>query len=299
MTMWRQVAVVATLCLALAAPAGAVSVIGADGERVEIADSARIVAVGGSLTEIVYALGVQDRLVAVDTTSRYPEATTALPKVGYLRQLAAEPILALAPGLVLAEADAGPPTVLGQLREAGVPVLLVPGENSPDGVYAKIETVAAALDLNPAGAALIADLRVAFATIRAAVARVKERPRVLFLLSVGGGGAPMAAGADTSAASIIALAGGINAVADYKGYKPITPEATVGAAPDVILLTERSLGLLGGEDAVLRIPEIALTPAAEQRRLVAMDGLLLLGFGPRTAAAVGELSRRLHPAMAN
>ena len=88
-------------------------------------------------------------------------------------------------------------------------------------------------------------------------------------------------------------------MADYKGYKPITPEATVGAAPDVILLTERSLGLLGGEDAVLRIPEIALTPAAEQRRLVAMDGLLLLGFGPRTAAAVGELSRRLHPAMAN
>ena len=256
----------------------------------------RIVSVGGAVTEIVYALGMSDRVVAVDSTSRYPEEARSKPDVGYMRRLAAEPILAMGPSLVLAVADAGPPAVLDQLREAGLRVELIPDEPSPRGVLEKIDRVAEVLRRRAKGRVLVARLKAKFNALSRAVAGLPSRPRVLFLLSIGQGGAPLAAGRNTAAAGIIELAGGVNAVAAFEGYKPLSSEAAVAAAPDVILVTNRSLRLLGGPEGLLAIPEIALTPAGEGRRVVAMDGLLLLGFGPRTAAAVDLLAERLHPA---
>lgn len=267
----------------------------ATGQAVTIHDSKRVVSVGGAVTEVVYALGLSDRVVAVDSTSRYPDDVTSKPDVGYMRQLAAEPILALEPSLVLAVEDSGPPAVLDQLHEAGVPVVLIPDDPSPRGVLDKITRIAAALGEQEKGRALRARLETELNTLAAAVARLPERPRVLFLLSVGGGGAPLAAGRKTSAAGIVELAGGVNAVDAFEGYKPLSPEAAVAAAPDVILVTNRSLDLLGGEAGLLSIPEISLTPAGQSRRVVAMDGLLLLGFGPRTGVAIEQLARRLHP----
>jgi iron complex transport system substrate-binding protein len=72
----------------------------------------------------------------------------------------------------------------------------------------------------------------------------------------------------------------------------------VAAAPEVLLITPRSLELLGGMEGLLEIPEIALTPAGKAGRVVALDGLLLLGFGPRTAEAAAALGRELHPTVA-
>lgn len=259
-------------------------------------DGERIVSVGGAVTEIVYALGMSHRIVAVDSTSRFPEEADSKPDVGYMRRLAAEPILAMGPSLLLAVADAGPPAVLDQLREAGLRVVLIPDEPSPRGVLDKIEKVGAALECADAARALVAALGTKFAALKRAVAALPSRPRVLFLLSVGQGGAPLASGRNTAAAGIVELAGGVNAVDAYEGYKPLSPEAAVAAAPDIILVTRRSLDLLGGVDGLVGIPEIGLTPAGKARRVVAMDGLLLLGFGPRTATAVERLAQRLHPA---
>ena len=265
--------------------------LGADIARSE---TPRVVSVGGAVTEIVYALGLSDRIVAVDSTSLFPEEAKGKPNVGYMRRLAPEPILALEPTLVLAVEDAGPPRVLQQLREAGVPVAMVPDQASPAGVLDKIARVASLLGAERKGEALAARLEAEFASLAAVVERLPARPRVLFLLSIGRG-APLAAGRDTAAAAIIELAGGINAVDAYDGYKPLSPEAAVAASPDVLLVSERSLRLLDGRAGVLRIPEIALTPAGRARRVVAMDGLLLLGFGPRTGEAIGLLAQALHP----
>ena len=256
----------------------------------------RVVSVGGAVTEVVYALGRQDRLVAVDSTSRHPAATRDLPDVGYMRRLSAEAILALAPDLVLAVADAGPPAVLDQLRGAGVRLVAVPDVATPAGVLAKVEAVAAALGAEAEGRILAGRLEAAFASVRRRIDGVTARPAVLFLLSVDRG-APMAAGRDTTADGIIGLAGGRNALPDVTGYRPIAPEALLAAAPDVILLSERTLQLLGGREALLARPEVAATPAGRAGRLVAMDGLLLLGFGPRTPQAVDDLATALHPGL--
>ena len=197
--------------------------------------------------------------------------------------------------MVLAVEDAGPPAVLDQMREAGLPVVLIPDEPSPAGVLEKIMRVAVTLGEEEKGRALAARLKGKLDALAAAVARLPMRPRVLFLLSIGRGGAPLAAGRKTAAAAIIELAGGVNAVDAFEGYKPLSPEAAVAAAPDVILVTNRSLRLMGGQAGLIGIPEIALTPAGQGRRIIAMDGLLLLGFGPRTGIAIERFAKRLHP----
>jgi iron complex transport system substrate-binding protein len=215
-----------------------------------------------------------------------------------MRQLSAEPILALGPELVLAAEDAGPPAALDQLRDAGVTVVTVPEDYTPEGVLAKIDVVAEALGVEPAGKALRDKTAGELAAVREAFANVDERPRVLFLLTISSGRTTVAAGRNTSAEGIIALAGGENAVDGFESYKPLSPEAAVAAAPDVLLIGERSLDLLGGMAGLLAIPEVALTPAAQNRRVVVMDTLLLLGFGPRTAEAVATLGQALHPDIA-
>jgi iron complex transport system substrate-binding protein len=279
-------------CLAIVLLCGAATA------RADDAAARRIVVAGGAMTEIVYALGFADSIVAVDTTSYYPPDTLKKPKVGYLRQLASEPILALEPTLLLADGDAGPPDVLAQMRDAGLNIVMAPNDPSLDGVLVKIDLVATALGVPEKGAVLATQLQSELSVMKAKIDAAAGKPRVLFLLSIGQGGAPLAAGTDTAAAAIIRMAGGTNVVVSYEGYKPLSPEAMVAAAPDIILVTHRSLGLLGGQDRLLAIPEIAATPAGAGRRVVAMDGLLLLGFSLRLPEAVRGLARALHPDLA-
>lgn len=256
--------------------------------------SGPVISIGGDVTEIVYALGAGDRLVAVDITSRHPKEARALPQVGYMRQLSAEPILSLAPSLILAIADSGPPQVLDQLRAAGTCLALVPDEHSPEGVISKVEAVAAALDRAAEGDALKERLEAEFAMLHAALSATRDKPRVLFLFSVGEG-APMVGGRHSSADAIIQLAGGRNAIEGFEDFKPASSEGIIAAAPDVVLVTELTLEKLGGIEGLLQRPDIAETPAGKARRVVAMESLLLLGFGPRTPRAIRELAAALHP----
>jgi len=253
----------------------------------------RIVSLGGVVTEIVYALGEEKRLVAVDSTSSYPDAANALPKVGYFRQVASEGLLSLGPDLILADADAGPPNVFTQLEQAGVCVVRLPDGGSIDAIEARVKKVAEVLGVEEAGAAKAKEIAAAFEEAKDFVSTFDDRPKVLFLLSTRNG-TPMAAGTETEAEDIIRLAGGVNAVSAFEGYKPLSPEIAVASAPDFVLMMDHVLEMSGGRDAVLALPTIQATPAGQRGNLIAMDGLLLLGFGPRTPEAVKMLAQHLH-----
>jgi iron complex transport system substrate-binding protein len=270
-----------------------VTVTDASGRSVRIADSSRLVTVGGGVTEIVFALGAGSRVVGVDTSSIFPDSATALPKVGYQRQLSAEGVVSLRPTLVLASADAGPPAAVEQLRSSGVALLTVTGEHTIHGARARIRVVARALHLEEQGKKLeeALDGELAEGRVRAAAAR--QRPKVLFIYARGQGTLNVS-GRATAADEMIRLAGGVNAFGEFEGYKPLTAEGAVSAAPEVILLPSRGIESLGGIDAVLGLPGLSLTPAGRSRRIVVMDDLLLLGFGPRTGHAVRELAALLH-----
>ncbi|MBN8187632.1 ABC transporter substrate-binding protein [Salipiger thiooxidans] len=284
--------------LALTLSTAAYLVLGGLGAAILPAQAARgeadTLAIGGSVTEIVYALGQQHRLIARDTTSTFPPEAQALPDVGYMRALSPEGVLSVSPDLILSEEGAGPPETLEVLEEAAIPFITVPGGFDAESVAAKIRAVGDALEV-PDEAEDLA--RQVTGQIEAAKARAQEHggapKRVLFVLSAQGGRL-MGAGDDTGAAAIIAMAGGVNALEGVTGYKPLSDEAAAAAAPDVILMMDRGGDHGASADELFALPALAVTPAAETRSLVQMDGLKLLGFGPRTGEAVSELATALY-----
>lgn len=251
----------------------------------------RVLALGGAVTEIVFALGQGDRLVARDSTSSYPPEVEALPDVGYVRALSPEGVLSVDPSLILAIEGSGPPEAMEVLREAGIPLVTVPEGYDAAAILRKIAIVAEALGVADEGAHLAAQVETALATSVAA-GRTDAPPRVLFILSMQGERI-VAAGSGTAAEGIIGLAGGINAMEGFDGYSQVSDEAVLMADPDVILMMDRS-GDHAVDDAEIRAhPVLGRTRAAETGAIVRQPGLLLLGFGPRTPSAVKALSRAL------
>ncbi len=257
------------------------------------ADTSRLVSIGGSLTEIIYALGEENRLVARDQTATFPQAALALPDVGYMRALAPEGVLSVTPTALLVIDGSGPPEALDVLSHAGVDYQTVPEDFSHQGILTKVRAVGQALGVPEKSEALIAELDASLKSVEARTAAITERKKVLFILSTQGGKI-QASGTDTAANGIIELAGAINAVPDYSGYKALTEEAIIAANPDIILMMDRG-GDHGGTDAeLLAHPAIALTTAGKNDAIIRLDGAYLLGFGPRTASAVGELVDALY-----
>lgn len=248
----------------------------------------RVITIGGALTETVYALGAKDLIVGSDTTSYYPPMAEKLPKVGYQRALSAEGILSLSPDLVILTEEAGPLPVLRQLKSAEVEILTLKAGRSLEDVKANIQKIAEALDREDTGAALIQKIDAESKKLTDSIATAKHKKRVMFILQHGGG-APLVAGKGTAADSIIALSGAANVVEDYDGYKPLSPEAAVALKPEVILITNQGLEQAGGKESLLNVPGISLTPAGKHGHVIAMDALLILGFGPRAAQAASAL----------
>jgi iron complex transport system substrate-binding protein len=268
----------------------------AAGRSVAISDPSRIVSVGGAVTEILYALGLESRIIAVDSTSLYPpRAHAEKPSVGYMRQLSPEGVLGLGPSLVLAAEGSGPKGTIAVLEGASVPYVQIPDRFTGDGIVEKIRLIAQATGSVQRGECLAnlveADLR-ALAALRA---RIEQPRKALFILSFMNG-RPMVAGRATAADGIMTLAGASNAITEYDGYKLINDEAVIAGRPDAILAMERASFRLDAQ-TVFEHPAFATTPAAAQRELISMEGLYLLGFGPRSARAARDLALALYPSL--
>ncbi|RDJ20734.1 hemin ABC transporter substrate-binding protein [Bosea caraganae] len=255
----------------------------------------RIVVAGGVITEVLYALGLEGKIVGVDTTSQFPaEALRDKPSIGYVRALSAEGVLSLKPSLVIAVEGAGPPDAVSLLNEAGLKLARISEDNSPEGVVTKIEAIGAVAGAAEPAKRLAQQTKARFdelATLRTALPAKKK---VLFVLSLQNGRV-LVGGRNSSADSIIAMAGGVNVAAAVEGYKPMTDEAILAAAPDVVLMMRNSGGHNATPEELFAMPAFAQTPAAAGKSLVRMDALYLLGFGPRTPAAARDLMAELYP----
>ncbi len=261
-------------------------------------EAKRIVSVGGTITEILYDLGAQDRIVARDSTSFYPADANSKPDVGYMRALSAEGILGQKPDLILMEEGSGPPPVLEILKASEVPMVVIPTPPEAGRIGQKIRDVGAAVGLSDKAEALAAKTEDGLKAVAADVAKIAgEKKKVLFVLSVSNGRL-MAGGADTEAGAIIEMAGGVNAAPTIKGYKPMSDEAVIAAAPDVILSMSRGDHSITPEE-MFALPSMQTTPAAANKALVSMDGLMLLGFGPRTPDAARALAAKIYPGAIN
>lgn len=259
----------------------------------------RLVSLGGGMTEVVYGLGAEGLLVGTDTTSAYPAAALRTPKVGYMRQLSAEGVLALRPTALLGTNEAGPARVLEQLKSAGLALHLVKADHSFEELRAKVRAVAQASGRIEAGRALEADLHNRWQASLRKVAQAEQqraaqgRPERKVLFVMAHGGRPQGAGTDTAAHAMLGFAGVRNVLAGGGGYQALTAESVAQAAPDVILTTQESVEASGGVDRFWQHPGLAFTPAGRQQRLVVMDAMALLGFGPRLPETLDQLRQKL------
>ncbi len=279
-----------------ATPQLPVTVSDKDGRPVTISDVSRTIALTGDVAEIIWALGWGSSVIATDTSAIYPPEAKSAPKIGYMRSLSAEGILALKPTVVIGNDSAGPPAVLEQLRGAGVPVLIIANPSSLDTPAAKIRTIATAMGIPATGEALARQTQMEIDTAKALAAKATSKPRVAFL-NLRGNQVQQLSGKGAPAQAVIEAAGGIDAgaAAGISGYKPLTPEGLVTSQPEVYLLFTLSLESVGGVDGLLAIPGVTETPAGQQRRVLHYEDQYLLGFGPRTGKMLHELTLALHP----
>lgn len=247
----------------------------------------KIVALGGDVTEIIYALGAQSSLVARDSTSQWPPQAAKLPDVGYLRQLNAEGILAMRPTQVLASQQAQPSLVLRQLEQNNVRIVTVPSRNDLNVIDEKIDVIAKATHREAEGNALRQRVHNAIAALPTAALDKK----VLFILNHGGMSA-MAAGQQTAADAAIRAAGLQNAMQGFSRYQPLSQEGVIASQPDLIVIPADGLAAMGGEASLWKLPGLAQTPAGKHRQVLAIDDMALLGFSVRTPQAIEQLREK-------
>jgi iron complex transport system substrate-binding protein len=268
--------------------------VGADGVASVVADTSRIVSLSGDLTEIIFELDLGDSVVGVDITTVYPEEAASLPVVGIGRFLTAEGVLAQQPTLVIGDTQTEPLTAIEQIRAAGVPVVILEIPTTFEGLYDKMRRIGDVLDVPDAARRLTdrvkgevdAALAIAADADLKRMAYVYTRgPDVLLLFGEGMVSNPLiegAAGIDAGTESGI------------EGTIPVTAEALVAAAPEVIIVPEEGYGILGGLDAFLALPGVAQTPAGESGAVYAYPEGDFLTFGPRVAESLRRLIEDVH-----
>ncbi|KHT47833.1 heme/hemin ABC transporter substrate-binding protein [Vibrio sinaloensis] len=255
--------------------------------------SERIISAGSAVTEIIFALEQQDKLVAVDVTSALPK-DLELPKIGYHRRLSAEGLLALGANRLIGSDEMGPDTTLAQLKSAGVKVDVVNTKATPTGLLERIDEIALITGAEQQAEKLKRQVNQQIETLEANQPEVGEK--VLFLLIHEGRPANVA-GKDTTPNAIIELAGGINPAAEQlTSYKPMSTEAMVEMQPDVILVSGRSYDKMGGAEQILsKMPLLAATPAGKNKRIIKVDGHALVGgLGLKSLSEAERLSKLLN-----
>lgn len=253
----------------------------------------RIVIAGGSLTEIVFALGAGDEVVGVDKTSSYPEKVKQLPQIGYWKLLNIEGVLSLKPTLFITLNDVEPDNVIEKVSESKVDVLAlqrVPG--TIELLYENITKIASKLNKQKEGELLINRIKTNLADIQTKIATHPQKTKVLSLMSMGGTNS--VAGKNTTIDALIAIAGGEN-LAKHNSFKSYTAESIIAINPEVIILNKYSIDQLGGLDKINTIPGITETSAFKNNRITIIDDSYLFGIGPRVDEAAKLLFQSFYP----
>lgn len=251
-------------------------------------ETSRIISLNGSITEVLFEIGMGAQIVGVDVTSTFPEQVKSIPGVGHTRQLQSEGILSLQPDLILAKTTEINPDILQQLKSAGVKIIEFDQEYSVQGTLNFIQTICDSLGKSEETERLKQNVTQPLKS----VVDLPAQPSVLFIYARGTGNLTVA-GDGTHIESIIQLAGGKNAVTGFSDFKPLSTEVLVNANPDALLMFTTGLTSLDGKEGLMQIPGVAMTKAGQKSHIIEMDGQLLAGFGPRLGIAVAQLNQYL------
>ena len=257
-----------------------------------VKDDSRVVIAGGSITEIFYLLGIEDRIVALDITSTYPEEAKKFPSVGYVRMLSAEGLLSMNPSIILGENDMGPPTVIEQVKKTGIELKIIPEEKSILGIIEKIRCVASIMGVSSLAEELINHEYIEkYNQIKQNQAKVSSKNISAMVIYSMQGTSPIVCGTGESGDAFLKLIGAKNAFSSFEGWKPASAESIIANDPDYIIVTSRLLKRFSSIKELKKHPSLSQTTAAQSDNIIAKDGMAMMGFGPRTLDCALEVSR--------
>lgn len=266
-------------------------VFGCEGKKSEaVADKVKIITAGGTITEVVHALGFGEDIIATDITSTYPASMQDLPSIGYRNQIKAEGILALGPDLVLAEEGYMSTDVVNQLKAAGLQVQFFAKPKDIAATYTIVTEIADFLEVPEKGNAIKSSIEADMKALENYLQTQSAKPSMAFVMARGLE-MVFVAGEETFAESMINMAGIEYVGNGFKDFIPLTPEALVSMNPDYLLFFESGIQSIGGLEAVKNIRGIENTTAFKQNQILALDGQYLSGFGPRVGKAALELAK--------
>ncbi|MGV2384054.1 MAG UNVERIFIED_CONTAM: hemin ABC transporter substrate-binding protein [Thermobifida fusca] len=264
-------------------------------EQVEVTDVSRILPLNGGVAEIIYTLGLGDNVIGRDSTATFAEAED-LPVVTQGHDISVEGVLSLNPTLVIADTWTGPYEAIEQLRDSGVTLVILDEVWSLDGMYTRITEVAEMLGVPERGEQLVQRVQDQMAEVRDSLPESLRGSRVAFLYLRGSAGVYLLGGPGSGADALVAELGledAGTAIGLDRAFTPITSEALIDAQPDILLVMTGGLKSVGGIDGLLKIPGISQTPAGKERRVLAYEDGLLLGFGPRTPQVLKAMAEDL------
>ena len=253
----------------------------------------RITVAGGSITEILYFLNEEDKIIAIDITSNYPKDVKKYPSIGYVRNLSAEGILSLNPTLIIGEDDMGPQNVINQINRTGVEINILTEKHSSEGIIEKIQCIGEIIGRKDKANRLIKDKILPKKIELDELSQLLKDLdiKVMFILNMDSG-SPIVGGRETSADGFIEMMGVKNAFNSFEGWKPVGIESIIKASPDYILISNRGAHSFGNIEMLNNHHAIKHTPAAKNNNIIALDGMEMLGFGPRTINTALKLSNK-------
>ena len=290
-TMVAFLWIVAAWVLPLDAVAADRAVVDLLGRRVAVPeDPQRIVAMAPNITEIVFALGQEQKLVGATTFSDYPAAAKDIPRVGSYIHLDLERIVALQPELCLAIKDGNPKDTVMRLESLGIPVYAVDPRNL-ESVMETLDRLGSLLHAEAQAGQVIASMRRRIELVDTAVAKSQYRPRVFFQIGV----APIVSvGANTFIHELIIRAGGKNLAEGPVPYPRFSREQVIGLSPDVIIITSMARAAVF-EEVKADWSQWSHIPAVKTNRIFIQDSNLFDRPSPRLVDALEVLTKLIHP----
>ena len=252
-------------------------------------NSNSIVVAGGSITEIIYFLNLQNKLVGVDVTSNYPLNAKKLPSIGYIRNLSIEGLLSLKPNLILAEESIGPPIIVKQLNKTSVEFRIIKNNYTIDGINEKFLCISKILDIEIKNNIDYKKFVNNVKKLKSFVKNNNKEKKDILLILMMKGTSPIIAGKNTSGHGFIKMIGQNNSMSKVSGWKPVSSEQILIANPNYIIVTKRALKDFTSIEKFLKLPGISSTKAAKNKNVFIKDGMSLLGYGPRTINVAKEI----------
>ena len=259
----------------------------------------RIVCLSKHLTEMMFAIGQGNKIVAVDLSSTYPDSARLLKTVGYHRALSAEGIISMDPDLVIHSKDIGPEQVEAQLLKAGIKEKIFGAANTIDSAKLLLKELGDYFGAGPVADSVIRkmDHDLSETVKKISDRKITDTPSVMIIhFGRANNVYFVMSGRNGAGDKMIKMAAGKTAHYDAKGARQISAEAVAAANPDIIIATDFGFDQMGSMDKFIsQVPGVSLTNAAKNKRIYRFEEHDLIYFGPRTGENILKLFNLIHP----